>query len=138
MLNSDNLDLSFSGLKTAVLYLLKKIGTPDEKTKTAIAREFEDAVTEVLVAKTRKAIERFGAQTLLIGGGVAANTNIRRAFEALAEKTGIELRAPEPNLTTDNALMIAVAGYLKSGLPPQEYEPTARGNLRLDKEYGAE
>lgn len=145
MLHSDDFDFSFSGLKTAVLYLLKRIGTPDEKTKATIAREFEDAVTEVLITKTRKAIERYGAKTLLIGGGVIANIHIRRAFEDLANTYGRRyllneefLHIPELNLTTDNALMIAVAGFLRLSLKngstkPKKGEIAAKGNLRLDE-----
>jgi N6-L-threonylcarbamoyladenine synthase len=138
MLHSKDFDFSFSGLKTAVLYLLKRIGVPDEKTKAAIAREFEDAVAEVLIAKTKKAIELHGARMLLIGGGVIANTHIRRAFERLVAEMSVPLFIPEGNLTTDNALMIAAAGFLRFTLRDGSTEPQiekimAKGNLRLDK-----
>lgn len=138
MIHSVDFDFSFSGLKTAVLYLLKKIGGPNEKTRLLIAREFEDAVTEVLIAKTKKALETFGAKTLLIGGGVIANTHIRRSFEALATKMGIPLHIPEPCLTTDNALMIAVAGFMRSStkdgsVRPYPQELAAKGNMRVDE-----
>ncbi len=133
MLHSPDYDFSFSGLKTAVLYLLKKIGEPNEETKIQIAREFEDAVTEVLIAKTKKALEQYGAQTLLIGGGVIANTNIRRAFERLTKELQITLGVPEPCLTTDNALMIAVVGLVRHQEARRIKAGTlkARGNLRL-------
>ncbi len=140
MLHSPDYDFSFSGLKTAVLYLLKKVGEPSEEIKRQIAREFEDAVTEVLVAKTKKALREFDAQTLIVAGGVIANTHIRRAFENLANTYGRKyllrgdfLHIPEPRLTTDNALMIALAGLAHYGeaRPAERGALMARGNLRL-------
>jgi len=135
MLHSKDFDFSFSGLKTAVLYLLKKISTPDDDTKKAIALEFENAVTDVLVAKTKAAMERYGARALLIGGGVIANTHIRRKFEALGTELKVAVHIPERGLTTDNALMIAVAGYQSLLKGPGAGAPSmkARGNRRLDE-----
>ncbi len=112
MIHSKDLDFSFSGLKTAVLYLVKKLPAPlDEHIKMEIAREFEDAATEVIVEKVRKAVEAYGVQTLILGGGVVANKNIRKAFEALSGEFGITLKLPAIDHATDNALMIALAGY---------------------------
>lgn len=134
MLHSNDFDFSFSGIKTAVLYLIKKLPTPlTVEIKAAIAKEFEDAVTEVLIAKTGKAIEQYGAQALLIGGGVIANTHLRRAFEQLATEANMPLFIPEGNLTTDNALMIAVAGFLRltmkdGSTKPHEENLVAKGN----------
>lgn len=121
MLHSPDYDFSFSGLKTAVLYLLKKIATetPDVTfVKTSgvgaeIAREFEDAVTEVLVEKTKRALREYGAQTLIVAGGVIANAHIRREFTKLAAEEGAVPLIPEISHTTDNALMIALAAYGK-------------------------
>lgn len=131
MINSDDFDFSFSGLKTAVLYLTKKLGKLNESTKMEIAKEFEDSVTEVLVAKTRKAIEERGAKSLIVGGGVIANIHIRRSFEEVAREYNIPLLLPETHLSTDNALMIALAGYfiLKSGHYMEKMK--ADGNLSL-------
>jgi len=114
MIKSGNLDFSFSGLKTAVLYMVKKLPQPiSEETKAEIAREFEDAVTEVIIEKVKKAIFEYGIKTLILGGGVVANKNIRKAFQKLAEETGeLTLKIPEIDHATDNALMIALAGYL--------------------------
>ncbi|OHA19884.1 MAG: tRNA (adenosine(37)-N6)-threonylcarbamoyltransferase complex transferase subunit TsaD [Candidatus Taylorbacteria bacterium RIFCSPHIGHO2_02_FULL_47_18] len=125
MLHSPDYDFSFSGIKTAVLYLLKKIGAPSEQIKAEIAREFEDAVTEVLVSKTKRALREYGAQTLIVAGGVIANTHIRSEFGKLAAEEGITLLIPELSHTTDNALMIAVASYATvmnkvEGLPALE------------------
>ncbi len=112
MLHSDNLDFSFSGLKTAVLYLVKKLPAPlDEKTKAEIALEFEDAVTDVIISKIKQAIETFGIQTLILGGGVVANAHIREETEKMAREQNITLKLPVINHATDNALMIALAGY---------------------------
>ena len=80
MLGSPNAEFSFSGLKTSVLYLIKKIGKLTLKDKKIIAREFEDAVTEVLFKKTIAVLEKTRAKTLIIGGGVVANREIRRGF----------------------------------------------------------
>ncbi|HBV01300.1 MAG TPA: hypothetical protein DEF00_02810 [Candidatus Taylorbacteria bacterium] len=141
MLYSGDYNFSFSGLKTAVLYTVKKIPKLTEKIKMELAKEFEDAVTEVLIAKTKKAMEHYDVKALLIGGGVIANKHIRRAFEDLANtydrmyllKEEKFLHIPEANLTTDNALMIAVAGLIQhmGGRVSKKANLTARGNLRL-------
>lgn len=117
MLSSKDFDFSFSGLKTAVLYLTKKITeggntlTPDQI--KGIAREAEDAMTDVLVAKMRRAAEEFSAETIIIGGGVIANTHIRAALESTANDLGIKILLPQTDHSTDNALMIALAGYFR-------------------------
>ena len=103
--------------------------------KMQVAREFEDAVTEVLVTKTLRAIEQFGASTLVVGGGVSANTHVRLCLaEALAKAGDVaQLLIPPPELATDNAIMIALAGYFRS-LQKEFIEPAtlrAQGNLRL-------
>jgi len=129
MIHSKDLNLSFSGLKTAVLYSLKKIENINEEIKQDIAREFEDAVTEVIISKTRKAIEENGPQTLIIGGGVIANKHIRQSFEQLAEQYQIPLYMPVSGLSGDNALMIALVGAIK---PSNDFEGfRAEGNLSL-------
>lgn len=135
MLHTKDFDFSFSGLKTAVLYLTQELKVLTEKDKEAIAREFEDAVTEVLVTKTKKALEHYGAQTLIIGGGVIANTHIRKAFESLVvEYPHIKLFFPTLALSTDNAVMIACAGYMQhlTKTPHTHATPLiAKGNLSL-------
>ena len=133
MIHSKDLKFSFSGLKTAVLYTLKKIDNLTKDQTKGIAREFEDAVTEVLISKTKSAIEDNEVQTLIIGGGVIANKHIREAFEALANESSIPLYLPASGLTGDNALMIALAGTIK---PSSDYEGSieafkAEGTLSL-------
>jgi N6-L-threonylcarbamoyladenine synthase len=114
LLHSGDYNFSFSGLKTAVRYLIEKLEQPmSEMTKSAIAYEFESAVIEVLIKKTQKAIDEFGVQTLILGGGVAANIHIRSAIKDLCEKSGTDLHIPVGVLSMDNALMIAIIGSLK-------------------------
>ena len=117
MMHSNTLDFSFSGLKTSVLYLLKKLGTLSEQTKKDIAREFEESVTEVLVSKSKEALSQIGAKGLVIGGGVSANVRIREALKTLCDAEGINFYAPSKGLSTDNAFMIALAGIEKDTIP---------------------
>ena len=143
MLRSNSCDVSFSGLKTAALYALRDIGgaeklTPEEK--AAFAREFEDAVTEVFLMKTRRAMEETDARTFALGGGVAANAHLRGALAEMVrnEFPGTDVRAPKPSAAGDNAIMIAqtALAHLLSGdwalEGKQPAEPLkAEGNLGL-------
>lgn len=114
MLHSTDLDFSFSGIKTSVLYMIKKLPELTPDLKKAIAREFEDAVTEVLTVKTRRAIEQYGAETIIVGGGVSANTMICESIKNLQKEfKGLDVRVPTRHLSTDNAVMIAIAGFLR-------------------------
>lgn len=133
MLNDATCDFSFSGLKTSVLYLLKKRPDISEQEKQHIAHEFENAVTEVLWKKTARALELTQARTLVIGGGVSANTHIRRTFtEKMREEyPGVSLRIPSAALTTDNAIMIALAGFYRAARNGSSTDFAADGNLRL-------
>ncbi len=134
MIHTDTCDFSFAGLKTAVLYTLKKIPNLTESVKEHIAHEFENAATDVLVAKTKKALTKTGANTLVLGGGVSANTHIRRSFSALIaeEFPAVRLLIPEQKLTTDNAVMIAVAAYFRLLKDTKKKESIrAIGTLRL-------
>ena len=114
MLYSKNLNFSFSGLKTAVLYLIKKLGgleKLDEKTKAEIALEFENAAIECLVYKTNKAIEQYKIKTLIVAGGVSANKYLKSELKKIT-KNKVKLLFPPKELTGDNSLMIGIAGYL--------------------------
>ncbi len=131
MIDSNDLDFSFSGLKTAVLYLLKET-TLDETGKEQLARAFEDAVLDVLWKKTSDALARTGARTLIIGGGVSANLHIQREFTSrTAEYPDVELRIPARELTTDNAVMIGVAGFYRALRKEFASDFKADGNLAL-------
>ncbi len=136
MLKSKNCDMSFSGLKTAALYALRGKTLSDDE-KAAFAREFEDTVGDVFVAKTRKALLETGARTFVIGGGVAANRYLRERLQALLleEFDDIECRLPDVSITGDNAVMIAEAALvhmLKEGVPTDSGEDIrAVGGLSL-------
>ena len=108
MLSSGDLDFSFSGLKTAALMLVKQKGEPAD-----IARAFVDAVVEVLVAKSMRALESTGTKRLVVAGGVGANKQLRAALDAEARKRSLEVYYPEPELCTDNGAMIAFAAALR-------------------------
>lgn len=114
MIHSKDLDFSFSGLKTSVRYAIddKKLS---EDEINALSRDFEDAVTDVLFKKTSDALTEHGAQTLIIGGGVSANTHIREVFQTVLLTThpDVEVFFPQPKLSTDNSIMIALAGHAR-------------------------
>jgi N6-L-threonylcarbamoyladenine synthase len=110
MIHSGDLEFSFSGLKTAVLTLMKKEGHPEKKD---LAREFVDAVVEVLVAKCALAMQQTGLTQLVVAGGVGANRQLRAALDAKAAKAGFDVFYPEPELCTDNGAMIAFAAALR-------------------------
>ncbi|TSA44375.1 tRNA (adenosine(37)-N6)-threonylcarbamoyltransferase complex transferase subunit TsaD, partial [bacterium] len=133
MIDSNTCDFSFAGLKTAVLYMLKNISNITDEEKQHLAREFEDAVAEVLWKKTAQALEETNAQTLVIGGGVSANTHIRRTFteKIESEYSHVALRIPTASLSTDNAIMIALAGFYRATRKEFVTNITANGNLPL-------
>jgi N6-L-threonylcarbamoyladenine synthase len=123
MLHSGDLDFSFSGLKTAVRYAVAdKTLTHDEI--SSLARDFEDATVDVLVAKLTKAIEIHGAKSVILGGGVAANKRLRESVAALGTTLAfpdLHVHLPSVALSTDNSVMIALAGHahLDAALTPE-------------------
>ncbi len=119
MLNSGDLEFSFSGLKTAVLMLAKSQAA---EARADIARAFQDAMVDVLVAKCTLALRRTGLDRLVVAGGVGANKQLRAGLEAAAAKHRFEVFYPELELCTDNGAMIAFAAALrwKAGLPPAD------------------
>lgn len=121
MLHSGDLSFSFSGLKTAVLTRIKKRGELNDITKQMIALEFENSVTDVLVSKVKHAMYETRSQTLIVGGGVSANSHIRFALKQLAESEGFDLFVPDNNLSTDNGIMIASTGllHIAEGVEPK-------------------
>jgi len=111
MLQKDNLNFSFSGLKTAVMYAVRDLGALDDVSKQDMAAGIEAAVGEVLVKKSLKACEREGVPRLLIAGGVAANMYLRELLSVEAGKRGVSVSLPSPSYCTDNAAMIAYAAF---------------------------
>ena len=126
----DNLDFSFSGIKTAVINLHHK---NPEVNKADLAASFENAVTNVLVDNTLKAVKELNLNKIALAGGVSANSYIRERFEKVGKENDIQIFYPELILCTDNAAMIASAGYynfisdVRSGL-----ELNAVPNLKIN------
>ena len=137
MLHSKNFDFSYSGLKTAVLYLIRDMGGLEKisnETKRKIALEFENAAIECLVHKTTKAIEKYDVKTLIVAGGVSANKHLQSEIKKVTGKK-VKLLLPPRELTGDNALMIGISGYLNfiknKKKVPRPSSIKADGNLRL-------
>lgn len=110
--DADYYDLSFSGLKTAVLHAVR--GSADiERDRAHIARGFQDALVETLVAKTMRAVRAHGRRRIVLGGGVACNGALVAAMRAAATPLGVTVFAPSVRLATDNAAMIGAAGLFR-------------------------
>jgi N6-L-threonylcarbamoyladenine synthase len=133
MIDSRNLDFSFSGLKTAVA-LACSGKSLDPQARADIAASFQEAVVDVLVAKCRRAIIETGLDTLVVAGGVGANTSLRQALQSAARDEGFRVHYPAIEYCTDNGAMIALAGALRlvDGSVPQEghaFDVKPRWNL---------
>ena len=131
MLHSKNLNFSFSGLKTAVLTLVKNnITNICEQDKANVARAFVDAIVEVLVAKCLAALKQTGLKRLVIAGGVGANRQLREALNAAAAKKRFRVFYPELEFCTDNGAMIAFAGAMRLQLQPEAAQKDYAFNVR--------
>ncbi|MGH3977758.1 MAG: tRNA (adenosine(37)-N6)-threonylcarbamoyltransferase complex transferase subunit TsaD [Pseudonocardiaceae bacterium] len=127
-------DFSFAGLKTAVarhVEALQRAGTPIPVADVAAA--FQEAVVDVLTAKALRAASDRGIDTLLIGGGVAANSRLRALAEQRCAAAGVQLRMPRPRLCTDNGAMVAALGahLLGAGLPASQFDIPADPALSI-------
>ena len=111
------LDYSFSGLKTSFLYTLRDAVKTDpdfvEKHKADLAASLQRCIIEILIDKLDKAVTMTGVRTVAIGGGVSANSGVRAAVADFCKRRGLEAFIPERAFTTDNAAMVAIAGYYK-------------------------
>jgi N6-L-threonylcarbamoyladenine synthase len=105
-------DVSFSGLKTAVLHAVRR-SEDLERDKADIACGFQDALIETLVEKTARAVTMYGRPRVVLGGGVACNRTLANAMRARFDPLGVSVNTPSPRLATDNAAMIARAGFFR-------------------------
>jgi N6-L-threonylcarbamoyladenine synthase len=138
MLHSKDLNFSFSGLKTAVLTLVKKQSSNIcEQDKANVARAFVDAIVDVLVAKCLTALKQTGLKRLVIAGGVGANRQLREALNAAAQKKRFRVFYPELEFCTDNGAMIAFAGAMRLQIDPdaakRDYAFTVRPRWPLEE-----
>jgi N6-L-threonylcarbamoyladenine synthase len=109
-----SLDFSFSGIKTAVLRMTKEIeGLKEDPMRLDLCASFQEAIVNMLWSTTFKAAQRLRPKSLMLSGGVAANSRLREAFTERSAEAGFKFYYPKPILTTDNAAMIAAAGTAK-------------------------
>jgi len=133
MIYQKNYDFSFSGLKTAVLYEVKKLKTLNLKLKTEFCKEVQQAIIDVLIHKTLKAAKDFKVNSIILGGGVAANDELRKQFKLKIEncKLKINFLVPPKNLCTDNAAMVAMTAYYHRKEKFNLSEIKADANLKI-------
>jgi N6-L-threonylcarbamoyladenine synthase len=136
MINAKNYNFSFSGLKTAVLYYVQSLGASPLTlaAKKNICKAFQDAGVDVLVTKTMRAVKEFGAKSVSLSGGVAANEALRQSLIVNCKLLNVKFFVPPKNLCTDNAEMIGLAAafMLKNGYKPKNYKQIkADSNLSL-------
>jgi len=140
MIYQKNYDFSFSGLKTAVLYDFKSQTPQKRKSKEyiqAMAKEIQQAIIDVLIQKTLKAAKEFRVKSIILGGGVAANDELRKQFNLKIENWKLKFLVPPKIYCTDNAAMVALTSYfyhpLKEKYNLEKIKPNA--NLRIGKTY---
>ena len=122
MMKSPDFNFSFAGLKTAVLYQAKKLKKIDRQLSADLCASFQQAVVDVLVSKTVAAAKRFKVKTVILSGGVAANRLLRSQMGGATRGAGIAFVVPDFKFCTDNAVMIAVAGFFGKPTPWQKVE----------------
>lgn len=134
MIGTNDYDFSLSGLKTAVLYRTQKFDDIDDIAKIEVATEFEQAIVDVLKKKVGNALDEFAVENLIVGGGVIANEYIRESLKKVADERGVKAFFPTKDLSTDNAIMISIAAYLRQFDKKPEINPDirAKGNLSLE------
>ncbi len=120
-LPGDGLDFSFSGLKTALLYAIRDLGDGAEERAADLAASYQRAIVAALIARFGQAIGREKVARVALGGGVAANSQLREAAAELCADLGVELHVPPPELCTDNAAMIAAAARFTEPLAYPDY-----------------
>ena len=133
MVNSDNLNMSFSGLKTAVLYTIKKISNITEEIKADIAASFQQAIADVLIMKIKKSIDTTKRKEVIVAGGVAANMFLRSEFKKIEESHNIKVYYPDLKYCGDNAAMIAFVGSMMKPSVDSDNSSKARARWQLDE-----
>ena len=132
MLHSKDFDFSFSGLKTAVLTLVKKQPELTDTIKANIAASFQESITEVLIYKTLKAMNSLNLNQIVVSGGVGANKQLREKLTKSSQEDNFQLFFPSLEFCTDNGAMIALAGYLRYSLSEKkDYRFTVMPRWRL-------
>jgi N6-L-threonylcarbamoyladenine synthase len=135
MIHQKNFDFSFSGLKTAVLYKAKSenFKLKDKKYIQEMSREIQQAIIDVLISKTLRAVKEFKTKSIILGGGVAANDELRKQFKVQSLRFKVKFLVPPKIFCTDNAAMVAAVGYfnyLKGKIKNWE-NITVNANLRI-------
>lgn len=133
-LGKDSLDFSFSGIKTSVLYYMQKVKDPDVELISDVCHAFQEAALDVLVEKTCLACNMEKAKKIVIGGGVAANSCLRRKLLSRSALSGIKVYFPEMKYCMDNAAMVGALGeaLYKKGCKASDMYLTAEPNLKLN------
>lgn len=132
LINSDDLNFSFSGLKTAVLNLVKKEQPLDDLKKANIAYAFQQSITDVLTTKCLKALKDENLKRLVVSGGVGANIQLRQKLKSLAQEHNFKLFFPSLEFCTDNGAMIAIAGFFRYQLSQNKnYEFSVKPKWKL-------
>lgn len=137
MMNTNDYDFSFSGLKTAVLYKWREMNKKDlpallrKALQAGMAHEVQDAIIDVLLKKTFAAAQAHQVKTIILGGGVSANAELRRQFSENANEKGLAIAIPPAHLSTDNALMSAVNGWFHRNKKASWETLEADANLRV-------
>jgi N6-L-threonylcarbamoyladenine synthase len=130
MIHSKNYDFSFSGLKTAVLYKHNSTSSKikkSEKYTEEMASEIQDSINDVLIKKTLSATNRYGAKSIILGGGVTANKDLQNRFKKESKK--IQVFFPPGKLQMDNAVMTAIAGFYKKPINFKKIKSLSNLNL---------
>ncbi|MBX4205294.1 MAG: tRNA (adenosine(37)-N6)-threonylcarbamoyltransferase complex transferase subunit TsaD [Candidatus Doudnabacteria bacterium] len=132
MIHSKDYNFSFSGLKTSVLYTVNELKSLNLKLKSNLAASIQAAIIESLVAKTEKAIVQYKPKTLMLGGGVAANQELRKQIKLLATTYHLQPSIPAFEYCTDNAAMIGLAAYYKIQSGKANYPKSFRADSNLE------
>ena len=133
MIHSNNLDMSLSGLKTAVLYTVQKVEEINNHIKADIAASFQKAVTDVLIAKIKKTMNQTNRSDVIIAGGVAANKYIRKEFKELENTLNIRVYYPDLKYCGDNAAMIAFVGSMMTTTKEKNIKSKVRARWPLNE-----